>query len=296
MALPFTIVTATEPEATTVSVAVTPVPVIAVQRGARRERLDELAVEEPLAIAIVHGPLGNRSRTTISVTMRTPGDDLELAAGLLLAGRSGHADGAASPGRGGGANEFAVFAWELHPQVKVDLTGDLSRRGYTSSACGVCGKTSIEAVEAACEGPRPGGARVPVTVIHTLPDRLRASQETFARTGGLHAAALFDHRGNLLAVREDVGRHNAVDKLLGAEFLAGRLPLDERILVVSGRAGFELIQKAAVAGVPIFAAVGAPSSLAVGLAERLGVTLIGFMRDRPLQHLCRAAEQYALDV
>lgn len=143
----------------------------------------------------------------------------------------------------------------------------------------MCGKTTLDAIEAACDGPRPGGSVSPA-VIHLLPDRLRKAQPAFSRTGGLHAAALFDLNGKLLAVREDVGRHNAVDKLIGAEFRAGRTPLHDRILLVSGRASFELIQKAAMAGVPVFAAIGAPSSLAVSLAERMGITLLGFVRDQ----------------
>ncbi len=167
---------------------------------------------------------------------------------------------------------------ELHPEVAVNLA-HVERLGYTNSACGVCGKTSVDAVEASCEGPRSGGKPVPAEIMHTLPGCLRERQLMFARTGGQHAAALFDATGKLLAVREDVGRHNAVDKLIGAEFLANRLPLDESILLVSGRAGFELIQKAAMAAVPIFAAVGAPSSLAVALAQRVGMTLIGFLRE-----------------
>jgi FdhD protein len=143
----------------------------------------------------------------------------------------------------------------------------------------VCGKTSLDSVEAACDGPAPGGRSISANVVHTLPEHLRAAQPGFLQTGGIHAAALFDMDGTLLAVREDVGRHNAVDKVIGAEFLAGHLPLSDRVLFVSGRAGFELVQKAAVAGVPVFAAVGAPTSLAVDLARRLGVTLLGFVRE-----------------
>ena len=250
--------------------------VVSVAGDVGTERADRLAVEEPLAIRIAYGPILSRRRTTISITMRTPGHDDDLAVGLLFV--EGVVDDPQQILRiEKGRSENAIRV-ELHPEVVVDLSR-LDRRGYTTSSCGVCGKTSIDSVEAACEGPRPGGVPIPAAVIHALPESLRAAQPTFAQTGGLHAAALFDCPGNLLAVREDVGRHNAVDKVLGAEFRAGRLPLDGRILFVSGRASFELIQKAAMAGVPVFAAVGAPSSLAVSLAARLGVTLLGFVRD-----------------
>lgn len=250
--------------------------IVAVAGNSAEERTDSLAIEEPLAVRISHGPVGQRRRTTVSITMRTPGADADLAAGLLFA------EGVvADPGdilaidRGRTENRVRV---DLHPEVAVDWSR-LDRRGYTTSSCGVCGKTSLDAVEAACGGPRSGGVPVAARVIHGLPESLRAAQPAFSRTGGLHAAALFDRLGNLLAVREDVGRHNAVDKLIGGEFCAGRTPLHERIVLVSGRASFELIQKAAMAAVPIFAAVGAPSSLAVDLARRMGMTLLGFVRD-----------------
>lgn len=256
--------------------SITNATVIGVEGGQCHEKVDELAVEEPLAIAITHGPLSDRRRTTISITMRTPGHDRDLAAGLLFA------EGVVSQPSHILALETlrsgTTVRVDIHPEVTVDLS-KLDRLGYTSSACGICGKTSIDAVESACDGPRSGGSPIPAPIIHLLSHRLRECQLMFARTGGIHAAALFDKSGNLLSLREDVGRHNAVDKLIGSELLAGRLPLDDRILLVSGRAGFELIQKAAVAGVPVFAAVGAPSSLAVGLAQRLGLTLIGFLRE-----------------
>ena len=157
-----------------------------------------------------------------------------------------------------------------------------------NSSCGLCGKTTIDGIEESCEMISPGGATIPTTVIHQLPSRLREAQPTFAQTGGLHAVALFNNVGELLAAREDVGRHNAADKLIGAECLAGRLPLAERILFVSGRASFELVQKAIMAGVPVFAAVGAPSSLAVELATRFGMTLLGFVRDGRFNIYCGA--------
>lgn len=259
------------------------VAVVSVAGDVGTERADRLAVEEPLAIRIAYGPILSRRRTTISITMRTPGHDDDLAVGLLFV--EGVVDDPQQILRiEKGRSENAIRV-ELHPEVVVDLSR-LDRRGYTTSSCGVCGKTSIDSVEAACEGPRPGGTPISANVIHSLPETLRAAQPTFTQTGGLHAAALFDCPGNLLAVREDVGRHNAVDKVLGAEFRAGRLPLDGRILFVSGRASFELIQKAAMAGVPVFAAVGAPSSLAVSLAARLGVTLLGFVREGRFNIYC----------
>lgn len=250
--------------------------VIEVTGTAVIEKRDRIAAEEPLAMRIGYGLVRERRRETVSVTMRTPGNDADLAAGLLFA------EGVVTRREQilaieSNANENAVRV-ELHPDVAVDLSR-LDRRGYTTSSCGVCGKTSLEAVESACDGPRIGGSPVPAAVIHALPGALLAAQPVFASTGGLHAAALFDASGTLLAVREDVGRHNAVDKLIGAEFRAGHIPLDDRILFVSGRAGFELIQKAAIAGAPIFAAVGAPTSLAVELAQQLGITLLGFVRD-----------------
>ncbi len=240
------------------------------------EKRDAIGVEEPLAIQIGFGPIGARRRVTVSVTMRTPGDDAELAVGLLVAEgivtERGHILSLAAAVSG---NAVRV---EIHPTVSVDFAR-LERHGFTSSSCGICGKTSIEAVEAACESAFTGVPRIAVDVIHTLPRKLREAQPGFTRTGALHAAALFDRMGMLQAVREDVGRHNAVDKLIGAEFLAKRLPLSEHILFVSGRAGFELVQKAAVAGIAIFAAVGAPTSLAIDLAERLNLTLLGFVRE-----------------
>jgi len=251
------------------------VPVAAVAGIECREKWDHVAVEEPLAIQLISGPLRDRQRITISVTMRTPGHDADLAAGLLLSEGIVHERNQILAIDARGVNQVRV---DLHPDVPVDHSR-LDRRGYTSSSCGVCGKTSIDAVEVACDGPRTGGSPILADVVHALPERLREAQPAFASTGGLHAAALFDCGGQLLSIREDVGRHNAVDKLLGAELLAGRLPLAERLLFVSGRASFELVQKASIAGVPLFAAVGAPSSLAVQLAQRFGVTLLGFVRD-----------------
>jgi FdhD protein len=252
---------------------------VPVQRfeGAAGSRLqDLLAVEEPLEIRIGSRP--------VSITMRTPGQDFELAAGFLFAEgiltaveeiqsiRYTHLQG--NPRQA--ANSITV---DLRPGVEIDLAR-LERHFYTSSSCGVCGKASIEAVESTgCRLLPRGRMTIAAEVIHRLPAALRQAQGVFDRTGGLHASGLFQPDGALLAVREDVGRHNALDKLIGAELLARRTPLDDRIVLVSGRTSFELVQKAVMAGVPVLAAVGAPSSLAVELAQRFQLTLLGFVRQ-----------------
>jgi FdhD protein len=238
---------------------------------------DVLAVEEPLEIRLSCEVGGRRLHTAVSITMRTPGHDRELAVGFLFTeGIITTPEQLARVHPCGAGNVACV---ELRPDVAVDLTR-LERHFYTSSSCGVCGKASLEAVRV---GSRhrllDGRPIVEAEVICRLPEALRAAQTVFDRTGGLHAAALFDPRGQLLCLREDVGRHNALDKLIGAQFLAGRTPLLEDVLLVSGRASFELVQKAAVAGIPILAAVGAPSSLAVHLAREHGLTVIGFVRQ-----------------
>ncbi|MGL6094589.1 MAG: formate dehydrogenase accessory sulfurtransferase FdhD [Fimbriiglobus sp.] len=267
------------------------VDVVRVVGTTATDRADVLAVEEPLEICVVAGPAGARVRRTLSVTMRTPGHDAELAVGFLYSEgviRSAADVIRAEPcgpdvGPDGTRNVVRV---ELAPHVAFD-PGKVERHVATTSACGVCGKTSLDALEAACQiRPPVGYPVIPAAVIHTLPGRLRDAQPAFERTGGIHAAGLFSPDGTLLAVREDVGRHNAVDKLIGAELLAGRLPLSDRVLLVSGRASFELAQKAAAAGVPILAAVGAPSTLAVAVARRFGLTLLGFVRDGRFNVYC----------
>ncbi|GAB2940771.1 formate dehydrogenase accessory sulfurtransferase FdhD [Hymenobacter coalescens] len=256
-----------------------------VSGDARREASDVLAAEEPLEIRIGYGPAGQRTHRTLAVTMRTPGHDLELAAGFLLT--EGlirqrpdllgllHCPDVQKPEEQGN-----VVRAELADSVALDLPR-LERHFYTSSSCGVCGKTSIEAVHAAaCPVLPADGPLVAAQVIHALPERQRAAQAVFEQTGGLHAAALFSHEGELLLLREDVGRHNALDKLIGAALLDEQLPLHRHVLLVSGRASFELVQKAAVAGIAVLAAVGAPSSLAVQAAENFGMTLLGFVRQQ----------------
>jgi len=224
-------------------------------------------VEEPLEIRV-----GDR---TISITMRTPGQDRELAAGFLL-----------TEGILRDAGEIRdiqesknTVRVELCPDVELDFE-KLQRNFYTTSSCGVCGKTSMEALRAiGCPVLPRAEPLVSAAVIHSLPGSLRGGQAVFDRTGALHAAALFDTGGKIGTLREDVGRHNAVDKVIGAEMLAGRTPLGDRILLVSGRASFELTQKALMGGIPILAAVGAPSSLAVETAQRFNLTLLGFVRE-----------------
>lgn len=241
------------------------------------EREDWIAVEEPLEIVLESGPVESRQRRTASVTMRTPGADDELAAGFLFA--EGVIRDPADVQRIVPCGHPNAVRVELPPGVEFAFDS-LERHFTTTSSCGVCGKTSLDSLAMRTtplsDTERP---RLSSVVIHNLPAILREAQPTFDRTGGLHAAALFDVSGKLLSVREDVGRHNAVDKLIGAELLAGRLPLTDRVLLVSGRASFELAQKALAAGVPVLAAVGAPSSLAVDLAIRFGLTLVGFVRD-----------------
>jgi FdhD protein len=246
---------------------------------------DLLAIEAPLEISLEHGPTGQRQTQTLAVTMRTPGHDAELVAGFLLSegiitgpadivSLAHHTDPRRPKERGN------VLRATLAPGLVLELDR-LERHFYTTSSCGVCGKTSIDAVKAtSCPAPPPADApRVPASLIHALPQRQRAAQQVFEQTGGLHATALFSAEGELLLLREDVGRHNAFDKVVGAALLAGQLPLGQHIVLLSGRASFELVQKAALAGVAILAAVGAPSSLAVEAAEEFGLTLLGFVRQ-----------------
>ena len=246
-------------------------------RADLRESLsDHVAVEEPLEIRLGFDVDGERQSQSLSITMRTPGDDADLATGFLFSEGilRRHSD-IAFVKPCSGDNTLRV---ELADGVAVDL-GRLQRHFYTTSSCGVCGKTSLDALRTqGCERLETGGFSIPRAVVTTLPDRLRGAQATFEQTGGLHAAAAFDAQGELVVVREDVGRHNAVDKVVGALLAAGRLPAGDLGLMVSGRASFELMQKALVAGMPLLAAVSAPSSLAVELAREFNVSLVGFLR------------------
>jgi FdhD protein len=251
------------------------VEVVRVTGSLGAESSDELSVEEPLEIRLAaHDE--DSAPTPVAVTMRTPGDDVDLAAGFLFT--EGIIAGAADIA---GIRRTGLNAVEasLVPGVAPDAAR-LDRHSFVSSSCGACGKRSIAAVRVASRHPIiPGEPRLSPEMIHRLPRDLRAGQSAFARTGGIHASGLFDANGRLLALREDVGRHNALDKLIGSELLAGRVPLSHSIVMVSGRVSFELVQKAAIAGVPVLGAVGAPSSLAVDLARECGMTLLGFVRD-----------------
>ncbi|MGW6819521.1 formate dehydrogenase accessory sulfurtransferase FdhD [Streptomyces sp. NPDC055005] len=251
--------------------------VVRVRGGVAGARPDTLVAEEPLEIRLNGKPL--------AITMRTPGDDFALAVGFLVSeGVLAHTsdvqavtycEGATADG----SNTYNVVNVQLAAGVPVpDIT--LERNVYTTSSCGLCGKASLDAVRTASRFPGIDAdpVRVSAELLSLLPDRLRAAQKVFDRTGGLHAAGLFSAEGELLDLREDVGRHNAVDKIVGRALQAGRLPLSGSVLLVSGRASFELAQKAVMAGVPVLAAVSAPSSLAVDLAVETGLTLVGFLR------------------
>jgi FdhD protein len=263
----------------------TRVRVVAVEADQRTSRDDRLATEEPMEIRVEEPGAEQRS---IAVTMRTPGHDFELAVGFLFTEGliGGQADVrsvryCAVPREEQHYNVVSVVAARPLPAVQSQ------RNFYATSSCGVCGKASLEMIDVQCAAIADGPI-VDAATLTALPDRLRAVQSVFDRTGGLHAAALFDPDARLLVSREDVGRHNAVDKLVGSRLLAGELPLSDRILLVSGRTSFEIIQKAATAGIPIVCAVSAPSSLAVDAARRFGITLVGFLRDQRFNVYTRA--------
>ena len=246
-----------------------------------QEHADLLAVEEPLEIRLGFGPTDDRQQRSVAVTMRTPGHDEELAMGFLFTENILEKPSQIISVRHCVSNaekKGNVLRVELQPDVEIDWQR-LERHSYTASSCGICGKASIEAVQTVCQTPLPSTFHVDSDVIHGLPEKLRQTQRTFAHTGGLHAAALFDETGQLLLVREDIGRHNALDKLIGAAFWQGWLPLSRFGVLVSGRVAFELVQKCWMAGIPLLAAVGAPSSLAVELAKEAGMTLLGFVRE-----------------
>ncbi len=255
---------------------VTSARVVAVSDGARSERVDSLAAEEPMEIR-VGGP--GQEAKSVAVTMRTPGGDYELAVGFLFT------EGLIAPGD----VQRVAYCDDLDDQeqqynvVSVTVAKPFDHEGlhrnfYATSSCGICGKAALEDVELKC-APVGAGPVVPVEMLLGLPDKLRAAQRVFDRTGGLHAAGLFTVEGGLVSLREDVGRHNAVDKVVGEQVMGGAVPLAEHILQVSGRVSFEIVQKVAMAGIPIVSAVSAPSSLAVEAGERLGMTVVGFVRD-----------------
>ncbi len=248
-----------------------------VENGKVRSHSDQVATEEPLEIRLVS------PQRTVAVTMRTPGADFELAAGFL------YSEGVVSSRQDierisycvdpnvDGEQRYNIVNVKLREGLSIDLQ-PLERHFFTTSACGVCGKASLEALRLRGCSVIPDTLEVAAEVIYSLPEQLRSAQRVFSITGGLHAAALFDAQGQLLSVREDVGRHNALDKLVGSALLSDQLPLNNHIVLVSGRSSFEILQKCLAAGVPIVCAVSAPSSLAVALAREFGITLIGFLR------------------
>ena len=255
-----------------------------VRRGQLSSRADLLAEEEPLEIKIASGALDARQYQSLAITMRTPGQDADLVTGFLftegIIARPQQLQAVRHVGQAlATTSQDNVILAELDPSTGFD-TERFSRHFYTSSSCGVCGKTSIEMVRSvSCYYPRNGFPKLSDSVLYNLPDRLRHAQSLFEQTGGIHASGLFTPEGELVLMREDVGRHNALDKLIGAALQQDIFPLRNHIVLVSGRISFELVQKAAMAGVPVLAAVGAPSSLAVSLAEEHGMTLVGFLRD-----------------
>ncbi|MBV8390071.1 MAG: formate dehydrogenase accessory sulfurtransferase FdhD [Mucilaginibacter sp.] len=260
------------------------IPVIKIAYNEEVTTNDTLAIEEPLEIRLEYGPANNRQIQNVSVTMRTPGDDAELALGFLFT------EGILRQQKDLQSVEhcFIACAEDKENVIQVSLVDDIEpalqnteRNFYTTSSCGVCGKASINSIRTVstyCNNTTEN--QVCADLLYHLPTILQDHQKVFADTGGLHASALFTTDGELLLLREDVGRHNALDKLIGAAFNRNMLPLDKHILLLSGRISFELVQKAAMAGISIIAALGAPSSLAVQLAEEFNITLVGFLRDR----------------
>ncbi len=237
---------------------------------------DVLAVEEPLEIRVAWVVNGEPREKNIAVTMRTPGDDADLASGFLFTEAL-----IASPQDIESIRHWAspnVIRVALRPGVSLD-SSKLDRHFYTTSSCGVCGKTSIDALRVITSSLPPNKSAVDREIVHRLPAVLSEQQAAFRATGGIHGAAIVDRGGTLIRLREDIGRHNAVDKVIGSLFQEGATPLSDSILMVSSRASFELVQKAVVAGIPVLASVGAPSSLAVDLAREFGLTLLGFVRD-----------------
>jgi FdhD protein len=249
------------------------------------QTLDLLAVEEPMEIRLGFGPMDARQQKSVSVTMRTPGNDFELALGFLFT--EGIIQYPTDVYKIQYCTELNtqenienIVRVELNPNLDINLS-KLQRNFYTTSSCGICGKESIEAIKTNCLVQQLDlTLQIPPHTITQLPDKLRAQQRVFEHTGGIHACALFDAAGILLLLREDVGRHNALDKLIGAAMHASTIKLNETILLLSGRASFELLQKAAMASIPVVCAVGAPSSLAVQTAVSFNITLIGFLRNQ----------------
>ena len=261
-------------------------------RSGKGERVEDLlVVEEPMEIKLGFGAGAERRRESLSITMRTPGHDFELALGFLyteglIASRKDVLNVRYAGEQLAEESQENIVLVDLHPSVPVDWDS-LSRHFYTSSSCGVCGKASIEMVQqVSYHLLPPEKPALPLDVLRELGNNLLDLQSVFRQTGGIHAAAIFEPDGTLQCLREDVGRHNALDKVIGSCFQKDKLPLKTRLLWVSGRASFELVQKALMAGIPILCSVGAPSSLAVALAEEYGMTLIGFLRDGNFNVYC----------
>lgn len=254
--------------------------IIRFEKGIETQISDLVAVEEPLEIRLGYGRLEERFQQNISVTMRTPGHDFELALGFLLteniiSSREQISSIHYCKDEATQTPSENIIRVELNPEINPDLD-KLKRNFYTTSSCGVCGKASLESVITVCPYPIKPLSSISKELIVSLPEKVMQQQKIFGYTGGLHASALFTLDGNFILLREDVGRHNALDKLIGA--MAESLPLAQNILFLSGRASFELIQKASMAGIPMVVAVGAPSSLAIQLAKETNITLIGFLR------------------
>ena len=250
---------------------------------------DELAVEEPLEIRLVYGPANDRLVKSISITMRTPGNDAELAVGFLLTegvirdvedvdSVTADSNETLHPTISSNSADNNFVYVKLMPHVDVSIA-NLQRNFYTTSSCGICGKASLLALRTVCPPRVKNTFIIDSDTLYRLPERLGSAQGIFQQTGGLHAAALFGSNGTIDSIREDVGRHNAVDKLIGAAALADRVPMHDRMLLLSGRASFELLQKALMAGIPLVASVGAPSSLAVKVAKEFDIALVGFLRQ-----------------
>lgn len=272
--------------------------ILQIHKGQGKEKTDAVACEEPLELKLAFGPAGQREHRSLAITMRTPGQDKALAMGFLFTeGIIGRASEVVSVRHVGQAlspdSAEHILMVELSLNTAVDFE-QLSRHFYTSSSCGVCGKASIEMLRAVnLYYPQAGFPVFSAAQIQELPQQMAARQVLFGQTGGIHAAASFDGNGLLLLLQEDVGRHNAMDKLIGETMQTDHFPMRNQAIMVSGRLSFELVQKAAMAGIPLLAAVGAPSSLAVELAEAHGMTLIGFLRGERFNVYC-GAERVAL--
>lgn len=257
--------------------------ILKIKNGKQHPQPDLLAVEEPLEIRLGFGPLHQRQEKNLAITMRTPGHDFELALGFLMSESiiQSNQDILSikyCPNQSPQSTYENSVRVELQPDVPIDFE-KLNRHFYTSSSCGVCGKASLDSIQATGCAPLPSFSfKISSDLISQLPSKLRLAQAVFEHTGGLHASALFDQDGSLLQLREDIGRHNAMDKIIGWAAFHNQIPLGLHLILVSGRLSFEVVQKALLAGVPILAAIGAPSSLAVQLAQEFQLTLIGFVR------------------